>query len=189
MNHQPFENWLFQDEPLTTEQQVLLHQHLEQCASCRQLSLSWRGISLQLHQVDWVSPKNGFHLRWLERIEKEKARIQRQQSLKFLTFSLGAALFLALCLFLFMLPVFQSPQLYLWASLYRFIPYIQIIDFTRDVFRAVYLGFATGGSLSPLVVLFLLGLASEMAVLGFISLQKISRSSKGQRWSTNPEEK
>ena len=79
MNHQPYEDWLFSDEPLLPEQTRDLQSHLSVCDSCRQLSQSWVDVQNLFQVTPQIKPQPGFSARWLTRhAEKEKQSKQRQ---------------------------------------------------------------------------------------------------------------
>ena len=56
MNHRPFEDWLIDDQPLTSEQKRELQSHLRLCTSCSAIAES----NLALHTAHMVSPLPGF---------------------------------------------------------------------------------------------------------------------------------
>ena len=79
MNHQPYEDWLFSDEPLLPEQTRDLRSHLRMCDSCRQLSESWGDIQNLFQVTPQIEPQAGFSARWVTRLaEREKQTKQRQ---------------------------------------------------------------------------------------------------------------
>ena len=57
MNHQPFENWLLDEEPLTSQQQRDLQNHLRGCTSCSGIADS----NLALHTTHMAVPAAGLH--------------------------------------------------------------------------------------------------------------------------------
>ncbi len=75
MNHQPFEDWLLEDQHLTTEQERELQAHLRVCTSCTAIAES----NLALHSARMVAPAQGFVSRFETRlIENRKAARVRQ---------------------------------------------------------------------------------------------------------------
>ncbi len=57
MNHQPFENWLLDEEPLTAQQQRDLQNHLRDCTICSGLADS----NLALHTAAHARSGVGLH--------------------------------------------------------------------------------------------------------------------------------
>ena len=71
MNHRPFEDWLLEDQALTSHQEHELQAHLRTCASCSAIAES----NLALHTVRWIEPPGGF----TERFGLRLATWQRRQ--------------------------------------------------------------------------------------------------------------
>ena len=88
MNHQPFENWLFSEEPLPADDERELGDHLMDCDQCSRLENAWMDIASLFAEVPEVEPAPGFINRWQATLEAdraaEKALRQRWQSLIFL---------------------------------------------------------------------------------------------------------
>jgi anti-sigma factor RsiW len=71
MNHQPFEDWIFEDE-LTPEQQSELKAHLSTCEECRQLHSAMKSLSRVFENPVELSPRADFSLRWEKFAEERK---------------------------------------------------------------------------------------------------------------------
>ena len=71
MNHQPFEDWLFTEEPLTIEEQSALNEHVEICKHCKSLQNAFSGVLSLIDDVQEVEPAPGFVSRWQERLAAE----------------------------------------------------------------------------------------------------------------------
>ncbi len=76
MVHQPFEDWLLNDEQLTPNQERDLRLHLRDCLACTALA---RG-NLTLRSAPVTSPPDGFAPRFQARLAAER-KIQRSRSL------------------------------------------------------------------------------------------------------------
>jgi hypothetical protein len=75
MNHQPFEDWLLDDEPLTIQQELELQIHLRGCTACAAMADS----NLALHSVRRLEPAPGFTDRFAARLAGwRKAQLRRQ---------------------------------------------------------------------------------------------------------------
>lgn len=171
MNHKTFEDWLFlnlepQDGELTSEQSAALEEHLKNCESCRNLSISWRQVEHTLSQKSLVSPEAGFTARWVERQELEQKKIQRRQSLAVLGFLFagGAALFGSLIIIA--LPWLGKPEVLFWSWIYRLTTLVTIFDPLHEVLSLLLRG--TQASLSPIWLVFAAGILSEIAVLWLV---------------------
>lgn len=64
MNHQPFEDWLLDDEPLTPRQARELQGHLRTCTYCASIAES----NLALHATHMMAPPSGFTDRFTIRL-------------------------------------------------------------------------------------------------------------------------
>ena len=56
MNHRPFEDWLLNQEPLTSEQKCELQAHLRECPSCTSLT----EVNMALRMVKPANPAKFF---------------------------------------------------------------------------------------------------------------------------------
>lgn len=75
MNHQPFEDWLLDDQPLSIPQQRELQIHLHSCTRCGAIADS----NLALRAKRLISPSPGFTDRFRPRLaEWRKAQLRRQ---------------------------------------------------------------------------------------------------------------
>jgi hypothetical protein len=118
-NHQPFEDWLLSDNPLSEEQNLQLKEHLDTCETCCQLSTAWRSVEQQFTQAVQMSPTAGFVERWQGVLAADLDRKFRQQTIITMAiFGLGTMTLFGL-LFIFFFPVIQTPLPYLLTSLYR----------------------------------------------------------------------
>jgi hypothetical protein len=68
MNHRPFEDWLLDDQSLSTEQQRELQAHLRICTACTAIAES----NLALHAKRMVSPNAGFSDRFQVRLAQRR---------------------------------------------------------------------------------------------------------------------
>jgi len=95
MGHKPFESWLISEQPLQREEEQRLHEHVETCESCRQLSNSWAEVQDLFREPQLVKPPAGFSKRWQTRLVDlsliENERRQRRVSWMFFTTTAGAA--------------------------------------------------------------------------------------------------
>ncbi len=93
MNHQPFENWLLDEEPLTSQQQRDLQNHLRDCATCSGIA----GSNLALHSSRMAAPAPGFTDRFGPRLAAwRREQIRRQAIGTILLVLIGLGLLYAL---------------------------------------------------------------------------------------------
>lgn len=96
MGHQPFETWMLSEETLLPDQEQRLHDHIEICESCRQMSNAWQEVQGIFSATTLAEPSAGFTERWQFRFNEmsmaEIARSQRRASWLFFGVTTGAAL-------------------------------------------------------------------------------------------------
>ena len=90
MNHQPFEEWLLNDKPITQEQKRELDMHMRTCAYCA--ALAETGIALK--SVRKASPKTGFTARFEARLAERKLAEQRKRLWGSVFFTVGGLVLL-----------------------------------------------------------------------------------------------
>jgi hypothetical protein len=73
MNHQPFEDWIFEEE-LTPEQQLELKTHLAGCDECRSLQIALKGVTRIMENPVELEPGSNFSQKWQTYAEKRKDR-------------------------------------------------------------------------------------------------------------------
>lgn len=184
MIHQPYEDWLFADEPLTEAEQAALQEHLKICEGCRQLAAAWQAVEGSLYETPVVEPKPGFTSRWQARLEADaseadRQRLHRRQSLLVLGFSLGAAMLLFGSLAILALPLLESPNVIFWNWVYRLMNLFTLADASQDLFGMLFE--AASGLLSPLGWLIVLGVLVEMGVLWIVALRILTQSRRLQK--------
>jgi anti-sigma factor RsiW len=89
MSHQPYETFLFTDEPLTLEQRQSLDSHLMECARCRALAGALLSVNQALATNPAPAPAPGFTQRWYARLSEHRHERQ-QRNLWLLTLGLFA---------------------------------------------------------------------------------------------------
>ena len=82
MDHQPFEQWIFEDQKQSAQQASLLKEHLEQCQECSNLNQSWLGVEKELTRPVMLSPGAGFTKRFQARLAIRKAEQYQKQVVK-----------------------------------------------------------------------------------------------------------
>jgi len=104
MDHQPFEEWIFEQKERTKEDSTKLNQHLLDCDQCNDLQSAWGQVETLLFQTPMAAPARGFSQRFAARMEMNKEVLHKKQAIKTLvgvgliliiiTFILGAIFFL-----------------------------------------------------------------------------------------------
>ncbi len=169
MNHPYFEDLLFAEQPLTPQESAALQEHLQDCESCQLLANAWQDVENQLHRSAMLEPAPGFADRWQMRLELDSQRVQRKQSMLLLGFSIGGATLLLASLTVLLLPLADSPIVFVAAWLSRLAEMITVITSTGGIVSS--LSQAMGGSISLIWVILGTGMVSLLAVLWLVSYQ------------------
>ena len=90
MNHQPFEDWLLNETPITLEQKRDLDLHTRSCAYCAALVET----GMALRSVKMVSPAEGFTARFQTKLAERKLVDRRRKVWGAILFTLGGLGFL-----------------------------------------------------------------------------------------------
>jgi hypothetical protein len=90
MNHQPFEDWLLNDKPITQEEKRELDLHMRTCAYCA--ALAETGVALKSSKK--ASPKPGFTARFEARLAERKLLEQRRRMWGSVLFTVGGLVLL-----------------------------------------------------------------------------------------------
>jgi anti-sigma factor RsiW len=80
MNHQPYEDLLLDDAPLTPGEKEMLSQHLATCPQCARLEQSLRALDHEFKVAPAVSPAIGFTSRWQASLPARRKKHEREQT-------------------------------------------------------------------------------------------------------------
>lgn len=137
MNHQPFEQLLLSEDPLTPEEKQLLDCHLDTCPQCRKLQQAWYGVNDLFQEVPDVAPIEGFTHRWLERLETEKQLEQviryRWQSVIILILFANVITVLIIFLGTQFFPAIESPMTLILSGIYRLLSTMALINTLQNI--------------------------------------------------------
>lgn len=111
MNHQPFEAWLLNDMPITTEQKRELDLHMRTCSYCS--ALAETGIALK--SVKKVAPQVGFATRFQARLAERKLAERRRRIWGAVLFTLGGLAMLMWLASPYLLAFFSAPATWISA--------------------------------------------------------------------------
>ena len=85
MKHQPFEDWLLNDQPLTPIEKRDLDAHIRTCEFCAALVET----GLELHSIRMVSPMPGFAGRFQKRLATRRMAARGRRQWGLIVFLLG----------------------------------------------------------------------------------------------------
>jgi hypothetical protein len=80
MEHQPFEEWIFNDDPKSDAELKLFIQHLQECNQCDTLNSVWKVTEKMLRHSEMVEVPVGFSSRFAGKLAFEKELRQQRQS-------------------------------------------------------------------------------------------------------------
>jgi hypothetical protein len=173
MNHRPFEDWLLEDQRLTSEQERELQAHLRGCAACTAIAES----NLALHSVRRVAPAPGFVSRFETRlIENRKAARIRQIIGSVILVLAGIALLYWLAS-PYIQEVLRSPATWITAVVGYFLFIVTSIQALNEIGSvSLHLLFDFISPLTWLVIFFLVG---GLGVVEVFSIWRFTRPLKG----------
>ena len=118
-NHQPFEEWVYSRETISSQEELALQEHLKDCPNCRSLVNTLDEVESILKTEPVHSPAPGFTARWQTRLIEQRARKQKRQTASFIVLSVIGAVLLLTILIMFMWPILRSPYPFLLALVYQ----------------------------------------------------------------------
>lgn len=173
MNHQPFEDWLLNDMPITTEQKRELDVHVRSCAYC--IALAETGFALKT--VRKASPQAGFAARFETRLAARKATERRRRYIGSVLFTAGGFALLLWFTAPFLTVFFAAPAT--WISV--------VVDWSVFIFTTLR-AMAQAGSvlldvvpdfLSPFAWMILISGMAGISLLWSISIWRFVRVPRG----------
>lgn len=98
MSHEPYEQWIYDDEDLTQEQEQAMQAHLNGCSDCQQIDQTWKDVRKQMRSLPMASPQAGFSQRWHASLAERRQIQEKIQIRRFLIilFSSSAAILVLL---------------------------------------------------------------------------------------------
>ena len=173
MNHQPFEEWLFEPEPLTLKQKRELQAHLKDCPQCSALA----EVGLALQSTRMAAPAEGFTDRFQIRLEVRKLALRRRNIWGFVLLTVGVLLVISWLAWPLVSPVIHSPVntlAYILSWLIALWTSLQAMGQVSELFIKILPGFV------PPVVWFVLILgAGGWGLLWIVSLMKFVKLPQG----------
>ena len=173
MNHQPFEDWLLNDKPITQEQKRELDTHMRTCANCA--ALAETGIALK--SVKKASPQPGFTNRFQARLAERKLADQRQRLWGSVLFTVGGLVLLMWLASPYLFSFLSAPATWI-AALVQWGVYvvttIEALAQAGSVFAKILPDF-----LSPFAWMVLLSAFAGVSLLWTVSIWRFVRVPRG----------
>jgi hypothetical protein len=173
MNHQPFEDWLLEDQLLDPAQKRELDAHLRSCNTCSAIAES----NLALRSARLATPAPGFTARFQERLVLARRAQRRRTLLGTLFFSLGGMLLLAILTGPTLISFIGSPAEWLSAMvralLFIYTTTLAVAEAGSILFRIL------PEFMPPFVWLVLLSTLSGLGLLWSVSIWRLTRRPQG----------
>lgn len=171
MNHQPFENWLLSDEPLSPEQNLALQEHLSTCETCCQIEANWDSLQALMREAPVVAPAPGFTIRWQARQAEQRQRIQTRQSWIWFGITGGVSAGLLAGISYSILSILAQPDQILIFMAYRLMTMLIAIESAGDFITVVMKSLF--GAVPLAVLIGLIGLSAMLSVLWFVVFKQL----------------
>jgi len=173
MNHQPFEDWLLNDKPITHEQKRELDVHLRICSYCA--ALAETGVALK--SVRKASPQAGFTTRFQARLAERKLAERRQRLWGSLLFTFGGLVLLLWLASPYLLTFLSAPATWISAVVQWgvfFVTTIEALAQAGSVFVRIIPDF-----LSPFAWMVLISAFAGVSLLWTVSIWRFVRVPRG----------
>jgi hypothetical protein len=173
MNHQPFEDWLLNDMPITNEQKRDLDQHMRTCTYCS--AIVETGIALK--SVKKVSPQAGFTTRFQARLAERKLAERRRRIWGAVLFTFGGLAMLMWLASPYLASFFSAPATWI-AALVEWVVFVittfQALAQAGSVFLQIIPDF-----LSPFAWMVILSAVAGVSLLWSVSIWRFVRVPRG----------
>ncbi|HUH97478.1 MAG TPA: zf-HC2 domain-containing protein [Anaerolineales bacterium] len=173
MNHRPFEDWLLEDQQLTSDQQRELRAHLRTCPSCAAIAES----NLALHSTRLIAPPEGFVSRFELHLAGHRRAARIRQIIGSVIFVLAGLAFLYWLASPFIEEVMRSPAAWITTVVGYFLFVLTSMQALSEVGR-VFLRLLPD-FVSPLGWLVILFLLSGLGSLELLSIWRFARTPQG----------
>ena len=173
MNHRPFEDWLLEDQHLTSDEERELQAHLRVCTSCAAIAES----NLALHSTRMVSPAEGFVSRFEMRLVENRKAMRIRQIIGTTIFVLTGLALLYWLASPFIQEVMRSPADWIANVVGDFLfilTSVQALSEISHVFTHLLSDF-----ISPIGWLVILFLVSGLGVVEVLSIWQFTRIPQG----------
>jgi hypothetical protein len=169
MNHQPFEDWLLNEQPLNSRQKLELEVHMRMCTYCSALAETGKA----LHSVKKVSPAAGFTARFQSRLAVQRAAERRRRLWGSVVFTLGGLVMLMWLAGPYMASFFAAPATWIavlveWGVFV--ITTLRAVAQASSVLLDVIPGF-----LSPFAWMVLFSAVAGISLLWSVSIWRLTR--------------
>jgi len=170
LNHQPFRDWLFSEEPLDPQAALQLQEHLHTCEECQRLRLAWNGAQYFFQNAGQTTPAPGFVNRFQERLAVQRMRKQHKLAWVFFFAAAGLATLMLTILGWQMVEAFSSPQSLLLVLFLRVAGIVTLLNSVGN-YLSVFSAMIPG--LPVVSLIFLTGFTSMISVLWLATYRRL----------------
>lgn len=172
MSHQPYEDLIFSDQQLSKQEAMALHNHLQECNTCYQLSVASKEIEGWFEDAKMLEPEPGFSTRWQFRFEAEKTQSELRQNRAMLITTIGAGLAVFAAIIYLIWPMVQSPKVYLVTYLYQILSLFSMANLAQSL--ATGFSSSLGSGVTWLLIVLGAGLITLLSVVWVVSLRVLT---------------
>ena len=104
MNHQPFENWILDENRLSETQKHDFLEHLEKCPRCARLDKSWKAARREVKTMPVVAAPVDFSKRFSANLVERRKAHERHQARVLLISLVSSGMAILITLGVFLLP-------------------------------------------------------------------------------------
>ena len=169
MNHRPFEDWLLNEQHLTSAEKQDLEAHLRGCKYCSALAET----GVELRTVRKVSPAPGFTARFQQRLAAQRIAERRRKLWGLIVFLLGGLGLLFWLISPVLLALINSPGQ--WITI--LIGYLLFIVTSAETMADVLLVFlrVVPGFIPPYIWMVMISALAGLGLLWAVSIWRFSR--------------
>lgn len=80
MNHNPYENWILDDLPITADQKRELSIHMDECPECARLYQGWSSVQHTIRQTQIQPAPADFTAKWTSSLLHRKREQEKKQA-------------------------------------------------------------------------------------------------------------
>ena len=173
MNHRPFEDWLLNEQPLTSEQKRELQTHLQDCTHCTALA----EVNFELHSVKMAAPAPGFTARFQKRLAGQRVRERRNRLVGALILVAGGIGLLGWYAAPYVIQFLGSPAGWIAAAVNFFLTLLAMARAIGDIGSILFR--VLPGFIPPFGWMVILSTFAGLVLLWTVSIWRFSRFTKG----------
>lgn len=173
MNHQPFEEWLLNNSPLTAEQKRQLDSHTRNCPHCAALARTEK----VLRAVRLASPAPGFVTRFQIRLTAQKAADRRRRGIGSILFTFGGLAILTVISLPYLASFVASPAQWITALVQWGVFLFTTLQATAEA--GVVILDVIGDFMPPFAWMVVISALGGLSLLWSVSIWRFVRSPQG----------